>query len=89
MVFAEVLDLDGKTDDEVKAELQKLLVKRSAKKIMMVEARAEIILQQLEVCVEHDQLTHMCDRDPLPKVIWEMLAQVYRVCGLLRVPLAG
>ncbi|KAG2031647.1 hypothetical protein BDR03DRAFT_811993, partial [Suillus americanus] len=54
-------------------ELQKLLVKRSVKKV--AEARAEIIL-----CVEHDQLAHMCDHDP--KLIWEMLAQVHRACGL-------
>lgn len=72
MVFAEV-DVDGKTDDEVKAELQKLLVKRSVKK--MAEARAEIILR-----VERDQLAHMRDRDP--KVIWETLAQVHRARGL-------
>jgi hypothetical protein len=51
MVFAKV-DVDGKTDDEVKAELQKLLVKKSAKK--MAEMRAEIILH-----VERDQLAHM------------------------------
>ncbi|KAG1886224.1 hypothetical protein F4604DRAFT_1513571, partial [Suillus subluteus] len=54
-------------------ELQKLLVKRSVKK--MAEARAEIIL-----CVECDQLAHM--RDCNPKVIWETLAQVHRARGL-------
>jgi hypothetical protein len=36
MIFAEV-DMDGKTDDEMKIELQKLLVKRSVK---MTEVRA-------------------------------------------------
>ncbi|KAG1875691.1 hypothetical protein F4604DRAFT_1488424, partial [Suillus subluteus] len=54
-------------------ELQKLLVKRSVKK--MAEAWVEIILH-----VEHDQLAHMCDCDP--KVIWETLAQVHHACGL-------
>ncbi|OJA16104.1 hypothetical protein AZE42_12878 [Rhizopogon vesiculosus] len=72
MVFVEV-DLNGKTDDEVKAELQKLLVKRTAKK--MAEVRAEIILR-----VECNQLAHMHDRNP--KVIWEMLAQLHHACGL-------
>ncbi|OAX32794.1 hypothetical protein K503DRAFT_649118, partial [Rhizopogon vinicolor AM-OR11-026] len=54
-------------------ELQKLLGKRTVKK--MTEARAEIILR-----IEHDQLAHMHDHDP--KVIWEMLAQLHRVRGL-------
>lgn len=72
LVFAEV-DMDGKTDDEVKVELQKLLLKKWVKK--MAEARAEIIL-----CVEYDQLTHMHNCDP--KVIWETLIQVHHACGL-------
>ncbi|KAG2140894.1 uncharacterized protein EDB93DRAFT_1072688, partial [Suillus bovinus] len=54
-------------------ELQKLLVRRSVKK--MAEVRAEIILR-----VECDQLAHM--RDHNPKVIWETLAQVHRARGL-------
>ncbi|KAG2159305.1 uncharacterized protein EDB93DRAFT_1040086, partial [Suillus bovinus] len=54
-------------------ELQKLLVRRSVKKV--AEARAEIILH-----VECDQLAHMHDRDP--KVIWETLAQVHCARGL-------
>ncbi|KAG1877374.1 hypothetical protein F4604DRAFT_1570894 [Suillus subluteus] len=72
MVFTEV-DVEGKTNEEVKVELQKLLVKRSVKK--MAEARAEIILH-----VECDQLAHMRDHDP--KLIWETLTQVHHACGL-------
>ncbi|OJA10711.1 hypothetical protein AZE42_13161 [Rhizopogon vesiculosus] len=72
MIFVEV-DLNEKTNDEVKAELKKLLGKRTAKK--MAKARVEIILR-----VECNQLAHMHDRDP--KVIWEMLAQLHRACGL-------
>jgi len=72
MVFVEV-DTDGKSDDDVKAELQKLVAKRSAKK--MAEARAEIILR-----VERDQLVHTRERDP--KLIWEALTRAHRARGL-------
>ena len=72
MVFVEV-DTDGKSDDDVKAELQKLVAKRSAKK--MAEARAEIILR-----VERDQLVHARERDP--KLIWEALTRAHRARGL-------
>ena len=72
MVFAEV-DTEGKTEDEVKAELQKMVAKRSTKK--MAEVRAELILH-----VERDQLAHMRDCDP--KDIWETLARLHRAHGL-------
>jgi hypothetical protein len=69
-VYVEV-DITGKTEDEVKAELQKLMTKRKK----MAEARAEIILR-----IERDQLAHARDRDP--KIIWETLARLHRARGL-------
>jgi len=72
MVFAEV-DTEGKMEDEVKAELQKMVAKRLTKK--MAEVRAELILR-----IERDQLAHMHDRDP--KDIWETLARLHHARGL-------
>jgi len=72
MVFMEV-DINGKSDDDVKAELQKLVAKRSAKK--MAEVRTEIILH-----VEQDQLVHA--REHNPKLIWEVLTRAHRARGL-------
>ena len=72
MVFVEV-DTDGKSDNDVKAELQKLVAKRSAKK--MAEAHAEIILH-----VEWDQLVHAHERNL--KLIWEALTRAHCACGL-------
>ena len=67
-----IVDVDGKDADSVHTEWETKKSKRNSQK--MAETQSKLIL-----CVEDNQLTHMCSKDPM--VIWETLRGVHCARG--------